>query len=95
VFKQHYLVVTTKLDDFVKSPSASLRGILRHCAARKSTAGGTPVLRICAPRIWSFLQSHPILTFYETIKLESDFSLNHEGHEKCEGSSSNLWIYSP
>src|SRR3972149_9880371 len=51
-------------DGFVKSPSAALRCILRHCGVPKKYAS---FLRICAPCIWSFLRSRPLSILFTRL----------------------------
>src|SRR3972149_11534884 len=51
-------------DGFVKSPSAALRCILRHCGVPKKYAS---LLRICAPCRWSFLQIRPLSSLFTRL----------------------------
>jgi hypothetical protein len=51
-----------KRDDFVKSPSASLRYILRHCGVPKSTPHSSGFARLASG---SFYKAIQILTFLQ------------------------------
>jgi hypothetical protein len=54
------------LDGFVKSPSAALRGILRHCGVAISTPHSSGFARLATG---TFYCAVPILNFYEIINL--------------------------
>ena len=45
---------------------------MNRCGAPVGAIHESPLLlRLCAPCIWSFLQSHPAATFCETIKVQN------------------------
>jgi hypothetical protein len=66
-----------KIDGFAKSPSAALRfnfvvaegGGGSPSRPKSGNPAGCPYHRICAPCIWSFLQSHRSVDFYETLNI--------------------------
>ncbi|MCX5907288.1 MAG: hypothetical protein NTY64_08895 [Deltaproteobacteria bacterium] len=51
-------------DGFVKSPSAALRGVLRHCGVQPSTPHSSGFARLASGAFYFAIQ---ILTFYEII----------------------------
>jgi len=65
--KQRFGYKSIKLDGFVKSPSAALRCILRHCSVPASSPHSSEFARLASG---AFYFAIPILTFYKSIKLE-------------------------
>jgi hypothetical protein len=64
------------VDGFVKSPSAALRGILRHCGVQPSTPHSGGFARLASG---AFYEAISLATFYEIITVENpDFPLARE-----------------
>jgi len=60
-------------DGFVKSPSAALRCILRHCGVPMSTPHSSGFARLASE---AFYFAIPILSFYDFINSNSSLEMN-------------------
>ncbi len=62
-------MIGVRVDGFVKSPSAALHCILRHCGVPICTPHSSGFARLASE---AFYFAIPILSFYDFIRVETD-----------------------